>query len=71
MVARSDLGGSGADPTSDVGFIQNLLGQNTEALHLLLVDQHLFLPALNPDRTHNNIAVLVGDTFHWNWLTIG
>ena len=70
MVAGCDLGGSGADPTGDVGFVQNLLGKNTEALHLFLVDQHLFLPALDPERIYNNIAVLVVDTCHWNILTL-
>lgn len=46
MVAGGNLGGSGADPAADMGLIQNLLSQDTEAFHLLLVHQHLLLPAL-------------------------
>lgn len=47
MVAGCNLGGSGADPAADVSLIQNLLSQETEPLHLLLVHQHFLLPALN------------------------
>ncbi|TNN53330.1 hypothetical protein EYF80_036484 [Liparis tanakae] len=36
VVAGCDLGRSGTDPAADVGLIQNLLSQDTEALHLLL-----------------------------------
>lgn len=46
VVAGCDLGGSGADPAANMGLIQNLLSQETEALHLLLINQHFLLPAL-------------------------
>lgn len=46
MVADCDLGGSGTDPTANVGFIQNLLSQKSKALHFLLINKDFFLPAL-------------------------
>ena len=46
MVAGSGLRGAGADAAGDASFVQDLLSQNTEPLHLLLVHQHLLLPAL-------------------------
>lgn len=46
MVASCDLGGSVADLAADVSLVENLLSQETEAFHLLLVNQHLLLPAL-------------------------
>lgn len=46
VVASCDLGGSATDLAADVGLVQNLLSQDAEALHLLLVNQHLLLPAL-------------------------
>lgn len=49
MVASCDLGGSVADLAADVSLIENLLSQETEALHLLLVNQHLLLPTLITD----------------------
>lgn len=38
MVASRDLGGSIADLAADVSLVENLLSQETEALHLLLVN---------------------------------
>lgn len=49
MVASCDLGGSVADLAADVSLVKNLLSQETEALHLLLVNQHLLLPTLIAD----------------------
>lgn len=46
VVAGCNLGGSGTDPAANMSLIQNLLSQDTEALHLLLVNQHFLLPAL-------------------------
>ena len=46
VVAGCNLGGSGTDPAAYMGLIQNLLSQETEALHLLLINQHFLLPAL-------------------------
>lgn len=50
MVASCDLGGSVADLAADVSLVENLLSQETEALHLLLVNQHLLLPTLMTDK---------------------
>lgn len=47
VVAGCNLGGSATDPAANMGLIQNLLRQETEALHLLLINQHFLLPALN------------------------
>lgn len=49
MVASCDLGGSVTDLAADVSLVENLLSQETEALHLLLVNQHLLLPTLITD----------------------
>lgn len=46
VVAGCNLGGSATDSAANVGLIQNLLSQETEALHLLLINQHFLLPAL-------------------------
>lgn len=46
VVAGCNLGGSVTDPAADMGLIQNLLSQETEALHLLLINQHFLLPGL-------------------------
>ena len=51
VVAGCDLCGSGTDPAADMSLIQNLLSQETEALHLLLINQHFLLPALTKQRT--------------------
>lgn len=51
VVTSCDLGGSVADLAADVSLVENLLSQETEALHLLLVNQHLLLPTLITD-TH-------------------
>lgn len=57
MVAGCDLGGSGTDPAAYMGFIQNLLSQEAEALHFLLIDQYLLLPTL--------IKEALLETFHY------
>lgn len=46
MVTGGNLGGSGTDLAANMSLIHNLLSQKTEALHLLLVNQHFLLPAL-------------------------
>ncbi len=46
VVAGCYLRGSGTDPAANVSLIQNLLSQETEAFHLLLINQHFLLPAL-------------------------
>lgn len=46
MVAGCDLGGSGTDPAAYMCFIQNLLSQETEAFHFLLINQYFLLPTL-------------------------
>lgn len=40
MVAGSELGGSDADTTADVGFLQNLLGQRGKAIDFSLPCKH-------------------------------
>lgn len=40
MVAGSELGGSDTDTTTDVGFLQNLLGQRGKAIDLSLPCKH-------------------------------
>lgn len=51
VVAGCNLGGSGTDPAANMSLIQNLLRQETEALHLLLINQNFLLPALTKHRT--------------------
>lgn len=46
VVAGCNPGGSGTDLAANMSLIQNLLSQDTESLHLLLVDQNFLLPAL-------------------------
>ncbi len=46
VVAGCNLGGSATDPAANMGLIQNLLSQETEALHLLLINENFLLPAL-------------------------
>lgn len=46
VVAGCNLGGSAADPAANMSLVQNLLRQETETLHLLLINQHFLLPAL-------------------------
>lgn len=46
VVAGCNLGGSGTDLAANMSLIHNLMSHDTEALHLLLVNQHFFLPAL-------------------------
>lgn len=46
MVAGCNFGGSVTDLAANMGLIQNLLSQDTESFHLLLVDQDFLLPAL-------------------------
>lgn len=46
MVTGCYLGGSVTDLAANMSLIQNLLSQDTESFHLLLVDQDFLLPAL-------------------------
>lgn len=56
MVTGSNLGGSGTDLAANMSLIHNLLSQKTEALHLLLVNQHFLLPALVIHVQYNKIT---------------
>lgn len=49
VVTGCNLGGSGTDPAANLGLVQNLLSQEAEALHLLLINEHFLLPALFKD----------------------
>lgn len=74
MVASCDLGGSVADLAADVSLVENLLSQETETLHLLLVNQHLLLPALIIDsHTHTNTLIDINNyiTAHYDLSELG
>lgn len=54
MVAGSELGGSNADTTTDVGFLQNLLSQRGEAVDFSLPRKHrLKTPLFKWDKEKN------------------
>lgn len=55
MVAGGELGGGDADTTTDVGFLQDLLGQRGEAVHLSLSRQHRLQAALFRRGAKNNL----------------